>query len=103
MDLSQLLNIAIKQQASDLHLSPGTPPLLRVQGELIKISGSDTIKAEHVRHWLYSLMDDQQIKTFETRHELDFSCVMPTLGSFRIHVFQQMHGVAAVFRMIPRE
>lgn len=100
MDITELLGFAVKNNSSDLHLSAGMPPLIRVDGDLRKINipaleHSEVIKAT------YDIMNDKQRKEFEENLEVDFSFEVPNLSRFRVNAFNQDRGAAAVFRTIP--
>lgn len=99
--LQELLTICREQNASDLHISPGLSPRLRVNGELIPLTDIKPLDAKHTKQLIYTAMDAQQIKTFENKLDLDFSLMLPSSANFRANVFHQVHGVAAVFRLIP--
>lgn len=100
MDIAQLLQFAHQQDASDLHLSAGEPPMLRVHGDMKKIKVA-ALSAEDTIRMVYDIMGDNQRKTFEERSELDFSMQLGELARFRVNVFRQNRGVGAVFRKIP--
>ena len=100
MDLSELLTFAVKSKASDLHLSSGMPPLIRIDGDIKRIN-VDPFTAEDVHSMLYDLMNDSQRKMFEEFLETDFSVSLPNVARFRVNAFNQLHGPAAVFRAIP--
>jgi len=100
MDIAQLLQFAHQHDASDLHLSAGEPPMLRVHGDMKKIK-VPALSAEDTIRMVYDVMGDNQRKTFEERSELDFSMQLGDLARFRVNVFRQNRGVGAVFRKIP--
>ena len=77
MDIKQLLEISLKQGASDLHLSPGLPPLLRIDGELKPIQGASIIDGAASEELIYSFMDAPQLDEFKKSHECDFSINIP--------------------------
>ncbi len=101
MDIKQLLETSVKQQASDLHLSPGLPPLLRIDGELKPIQGESVIDAITVEKLIYSVMDPAQQDEFKMSHECDFAINLPDIARFRVNVFLQANGVSAALRTIP--
>jgi twitching motility protein PilT len=103
MEINQLLTLAVKQKASDLHVSPGSPPMLRVNGDLTSIPEFSVLDAKITHDLIYSAMDEEQRKKFESTLELDFSINIPSLAEFRVNAFHEMNGVAAVFRIIPVE
>jgi len=103
MELSQLLELSVKQGASDLHLSPMQPPILRINGDLTPIPeyASASLDAEQIKAMIYGIMNKEQQVLFEKDLELDFATVLPNVAGFRVNAFYQMRGVAAVFRVIP--
>jgi twitching motility protein PilT len=100
MDITELLVFTVKQKASDLHLSAGLPPMIRVDGELRRINLPSFEQAD-VERMVYDVMNDRQRKQFEEFLEVDFSFSIKDLSRFRANVFNQERGVAAAFRMIP--
>ncbi len=101
MDIHYLLEVSLKQKASDLHLSPGLPPLLRVDGELKPIPGESPLDAAATETLIYSFMSPDQLEEFNKSHECDFGMSVSELGRFRVNVFLQANGVSAVLRTIP--
>lgn len=102
MDISELLGFAHKNGASDLHLSSGMPPMIRVDGEVKKLK-LDELSAEDVQKMVIDIMNDYQRKTLEENLEVDFSFELPNVARFRVNAFFQNRGPAAVFRTIPSE
>lgn len=100
MDITDLLAFSVKSKASDLHLSSGMPPIIRVDGDMRKIN-LPTFSAKEVESLIYDVMNDNQRKVFEQNLENDFSFAIPNLARFRVNVFNQMRGPGAVFRTIP--
>jgi twitching motility protein PilT len=102
MEITQLLNFAFKSGASDLHLTAGMPPMIRVDGDMRRI---DLPMMDHktVHALIYDIMTDKQRKNYEEFLETDFSFEVPDLARFRVNVFNQNRGAAAVFRTIPAE
>ncbi|OGI69630.1 MAG: twitching motility protein PilT [Candidatus Muproteobacteria bacterium RBG_16_60_9] len=100
MDISELLAFAFKQNASDLHLSAGLPPLLRVDGDIKRIN-VDPLDDRTVHDMVYDIMSDKQQKDFEEFLETDFSFELPNIARFRVNAFNQQRGPGAVFRTIP--
>jgi len=100
MSITELLTISVKQNASDLHLSSGVPAMIRVDGELLKLNES-ILTSDEVNHLIYQVMSEQQQKQFERDLEIDFSFEVDGLSRFRVNVFKQHRGDAAVFRIIP--
>ncbi len=100
MDISELLAFANKKNASDLHLSSGLPPLIRVDGDIKRIN-VDPLEDRIVHNMVYDIMNDRQQKDFEEFLQVDFSFELPNIARFRVNAFQQQRGPAAVFLTIP--
>jgi twitching motility protein PilT len=100
MDIAELLAFAFKQNASDLHLSAGLPPLIRVDGDIKRIN-VDPLDDRTVHDMIYDIMSDKQQKDFEEFLETDFSFDLPNVARFRVNAFNQQRGPGAVFRTIP--
>jgi twitching motility protein PilT len=102
VDIAQLLAFAVKNNASDLHLSSGVPPIIRVDGDVKRIN-MPALKHKEVHSMVYDIMNDKQRKDFEEFLETDFSFEIPKLARFRVNAFNQNRGCAAVFRTIPSQ
>lgn len=102
MDIAELLAFSVKSKSSDLHLSAGLPPMIRVDGDLRKIN-LPAMEHKEVIKIIYDVMNDRQRKEFEEFLETDFSFEITNLARFRVNVFNQLRGAAAVFRTIPSE
>jgi twitching motility protein PilT len=100
MDITQLLAFSVKNNASDLHLSGGMPPMIRVDGEMRKIN-LPVLDHKQVHSLVYDIMNDYQRKTYEEHWECDFSFEIPGMARFRVNAFNQNRGAGAVFRTIP--
>src|SRR3990172_8331929 len=100
MDIAELLAFAFKQNASDLHLSSGLPPLIRVDGDIKRIN-VDPLDERTGHNMIYDIMSDKQQKDYEEFLETDFSFELPNIARFRVNAFNQLRGPAAVFRPIP--
>jgi twitching motility protein PilT len=100
MDIAQLLAFSVKNGASDLHLSAGLPPMIRVDGDVRRIN-VDPMNHEAVHSMVYDIMNDKQRKTYEEYWETDFSFEIPGLARFRVNAFNHNRGAGAVFRTIP--
>lgn len=100
MDITELLAFAIKSNASDLHISAGMPPMVRVDGEMKRIN-VPALEHKEVHTLVYEIMNDRQRKYFEEDLETDFSFEVPSLARFRVNAFNQNRGASAVFRVIP--
>ena len=99
MDIADLLAFSAGHGASDLHLSAGVVPMLRVDGEMQR-SGLPVLAPDQVRALIHSVMTQAQRSEFETGREADFSCEVAGLGRFRVNAFEQQRGAGAVFRSI---
>lgn len=102
MDIIELLTFAVKNQASDLHLSAGLPPMIRVDGDIKKIN-IPPLNHQQVHALIADITNDKQRKDYEAFFETDFSFELPKVARFRVNVFKQERGAAAVFRTIPAE
>ncbi|NTV11446.1 MAG: type IV pilus twitching motility protein PilT [Zoogloea sp.] len=100
MDITELLAFAVKNKASDLHLSAGLPPMIRVHGDVRRIN-LPPMEHKDVHAMVYDIMNDFQRKQYEEHLETDFSFAVPNLARFRVNAFNQNRGSAAVFRTIP--
>ena len=100
MDLTELLAFVVKNKASDLHLSSGLPPMIRVHGDIKRIN-LPSMEHKDVHGMLYDIMNDGQRKFYEENLECDFSFAVPNLARFRVNAFVQNRGAAAVLRTIP--
>jgi twitching motility protein PilT len=102
MDIAELLTFSVKNGASDLHLSAGLPPMIRVDGDVRKIN-VPALDHRTVHGLVYDIMNDKQRKDFEEFLETDFSFEIPELARFRVNAFNQNRGAGAVFRTIPSD
>jgi len=100
MDITELLAFSAKQGASDLHLSAGLPPMIRVDGDVRRIN-LPPLEHTEVHGLIYEIMNDKQRKDFEEFLESDFSFEVPGVARFRVNAFNQNRGAGAVFRTIP--
>ncbi len=100
MDIIEILTFAKKMDASDLHLSAGSPPMVRINGEMKKLK-IPNLTRDDIHYMIYDIMDDQQKKRFEENKEIDFSRELGGIARFRVNIFFQKKGEAAVFRTIP--
>ncbi|MFN4324605.1 MAG: type IV pilus twitching motility protein PilT [Azonexus sp.] len=100
MDITELLAFSVKNKASDLHLSSGLPPMIRVHGDVRRIN-LPAMEHKDVHGMVYDIMNDGQRKVYEETLECDFSFEIPNLARFRVNAFNQQRGAAAVFRTIP--
>jgi twitching motility protein PilT len=102
MDITELLAFSVKNKASDLHISAGEPPMIRVDGDVKRIN-LPPLEHKDVHGMVYDIMNDKQRKDFEEFLEADFSFEVPNMARFRVNAFNQNRGAAAVFRTIPSE
>jgi len=102
MDITELLSFSVQQKASDLHITAGLPPMIRVDGEIRRIK-MDALEDKEVQTLIYDIMSDRVRKDYEDNWEADFSFEVPGLARFRVNAFNQNRGAAAVFRTIPSE
>jgi twitching motility protein PilT len=100
MDITELLAFAVKNKASDLHLSSGLPPMIRVHGDVRRVN-LPPMEHKDVHAMVYDIMSDGLRKHYEENLECDFSFAVPNLARFRVNAFVQLRGAAAVFRTIP--
>ena len=100
MDITELLAFSAKQGASDLHLSAGLPPMIRVDGDVRRIN-LPAMEHKQVHSLIYEIMNDKQRKDFEEFLETDFSFEVPGVARFRVNAFNHNRGAGAVFRTIP--
>ena len=99
-DLHAVLRRALRPGVSDVHLSSGEPPMIRLDGDLQRLDEAP-LSREAVHGVAYGLMDEAQRRAFEEALAIDFSCTVDGVGRFRVHVFMQQRGEAVVFRTIP--
>ncbi len=102
MDITELLTFSVQQNASDLHVSAGVPPMIRVDGDVRRIK-MPSLDHKQVHSLIYDIMNDKQRKDFEEFFETDFSFEIPGLARFRVNAFNQNRGAGAVFRTIPTD
>ncbi len=100
MDISELLAFSVKNKASDLHLSAGLPPMIRVHGDVRRIN-LPPLEHKDVHGMIYDIMNDSQRKAYEEMLEVDFSFAIPGLARFRVNAYNQERGASAVLRTIP--
>lgn len=102
MDITELLTFSVKNDASDLHLSAGLPPMIRIHGDIKRIN-VPALEHKEVHGLLYDIMNDKQRKDFEEKLETDFSFEVPKLARFRVNAFNHNRGAGGVLRTIPSE
>ena len=102
MDITELLAFSAKQNASDLHLSAGLPPMIRVDGDIRRLN-VPAMENSDVRRLIYDIMNDRQRRDYEEHLETDFSFEVPGVARFRVNAFNPARGAGAVFRTIPNK
>ncbi len=101
IDLGAILNFAVKEKASDVHLKAGLPPILRIYGSLAPIKNHERLVPDELAKLALRLMNDAQRETFRKTHQVDMAYSIPGLGRFRVNIFQQRGAAGLVFRVIP--
>src|SRR3954451_7858697 len=101
--IDQLLEQVVAQDASDLHITAGTPPVLRIRGELRRMEGFAMLSPDDTRQLLYRVMSTEQQKQLEIERQVDMAHSMPGLARFRVNVYYQRGALGAAFRLIPQE
>jgi twitching motility protein PilT len=101
--IDELLEIMVERNASDLHVTTGTPPAIRVRGEVERLDGFDALTPEETQQLLYRILSSEQQKLLELNRQLDFSYSIPGLARFRVNVYFQRESIGAAFRLIPTE
>jgi twitching motility protein PilT len=101
--IDELLERMVEANASDLHVTTGTPPAIRVRGEVERLEGFDALTPEETQQLLYRILSSEQQKNFELNRQLDFSYSIPGLARFRVNVYFQRESIGAAFRLIPTE
>ncbi|HZH76521.1 MAG TPA: type IV pilus twitching motility protein PilT [Archangium sp.] len=101
MELNEILQIALRGGASDIHLKAGLPPMFRVDGSLVPLKDGKRLPPEEVARMAFGIMNEFQKEKFKQSNEVDLAYGVPGLGRFRVNVFQQRGTVGAVLRVIP--
>jgi len=101
--IDELLERMVEANASDLHVTTGTPPAIRVRGEVERLEGFDALTGEETQQLLYRILSSEQQKLLEINRQLDFSYSMPGLARFRVNAYFQRESIGAAFRLIPTE
>jgi twitching motility protein PilT len=99
--IDELLARTVDFDASDLHLAVGSPPVIRVHGQLERLPGTDSLTSEETRTLIYGITSTEQQKQLETKRQLDFSHAVPGLARFRVNAYYQRESLGAAFRLIP--
>ena len=101
MELNEILQVALRGGASDIHLKAGLPPMFRVDGALVPLKDARRLPPEEISRMAYGIMNDYQKEKFKAQSELDLAYGVPGLGRFRVNVFQQRGTIGIVLRVIP--
>src|SRR5512134_4023127 len=101
MELNEILQIALRAGASDIHLKAGLPPMFRVDGALVPLKDARRLPPEEVGRMAFAIMNEYQKEKFKQTNEVDLAYGVPGLGRFRVNVFQQRGTVGVVLRVIP--
>jgi twitching motility protein PilT len=101
LDLNEILKIALKGGASDIHLKSGLPPMFRLDGALVPLKNGERLMPEDIHRMTFAIMNPLQKQRFEETREVDLAYGIPGLGRFRVNAFQQRGSVGVVFRVIP--
>jgi twitching motility protein PilT len=101
MELNEILQIALRGAASDIHLKAGLPPMFRVNGSLVPLKDGKRLPPDEVARMAFGIMNEFQKEKFKTTNEVDLAYGVPGLGRFRVNVFQQRGTIGAVLRVIP--
>src|SRR6059058_3771942 len=101
--IDDLLEQMVTRNASDLHLSVGAPPAMRVRGHMERLTGYPALAAEDTQHLLYRIMSSEQQKNLEIKRQIDMSHSIPGLARFRVNIYFQREALGAAFRLIPEE
>jgi twitching motility protein PilT len=102
MDIRELLAVTKERDASDLHITVGAPPILRINGKLRKLDLPE-LNRQNVHEMIYSIISDKQKEKYEELYELDFSFELENMTRFRTNIFNTRRGEAAAFRLIPEK
>ena len=103
IDFASVLAIMVENKASDVHLSPGVPPAMRLRGQITPMENFERLTQQDTREIVYSVLNDAQRKRFENERQLDLAYSIPGLARFRVNVFFQRGAISAAFRLIPSE
>jgi twitching motility protein PilT len=101
IDFADLLTEVVRRNASDLHLTAGAPPMLRLRGSLVPVDGQPKLSPNETRELVYSILNNSQRQRLETDWQLDFSYTMPGHARFRVNAYFQRGSLGAAFRLIP--
>jgi twitching motility protein PilT len=102
-DFSEVLRQMVETRASDVHITPGVPPMIRDKGRIRPMEGFPVLNTQQTREVVYGILNDDQRKRFEVEQQLDFAYAIPQVARFRVNCFFQRGAVSAAFRLIPHE
>src|SRR5919106_2654500 len=102
-DFSEVLTRMVELRASDVHLSPGFPPAMRVRGRISAMDEYAKLTPQETREVVYSILNDDQRKRFENNKQLDLAYSIPGVGRYRVNCFFQRGAISAAFRLIPQD
>ena len=103
LDFAAVLTKMVEVRASDVHLTPGFPPAVRVRGRIVPMDDYPPLSPQETREIVYSILNDSQRKRFENQQQLDFAYAIPGVARFRVNCFFQRGSISAAFRHIPTE
>ena len=103
LDFAAVLTKMVEVRASDVHLTPGFPPAVRVRGRIVPMDDYPPLSPQETREIVYSILNDSQRKKFENQQQLDFAYAIPGVARFRVNCFFQRGAISAAFRHIPTE
>jgi twitching motility protein PilT len=102
-DFAEVLRRMVEAKASDVHITPGVPPAIRDKGKIEPMEGFPVLSGQETREVVYSILNDDQRKRFETGKQLDFAYAIPGVARFRVNCFFQRGSVSAAFRLVPQD
>ena len=102
-DFSEVLRRMVEARASDVHLTPGVPPMIRDKGKISPMDGFPVLSGQETREVIFGILNDDQRKRFENNKQLDFAYAIPGVARFRVNCFFQRGAVSAAFRLVPQE
>src|SRR6266540_4111063 len=103
LDFAAVLTKMVEVRASDVHLTPGFAPALRVRGRIVPMDDYPQLGPQDTREIVYAILNDSQRKRFENQQQLDFAYSVPGVARFRVNCFFQRGSISAAFRLIPHE
>ena len=103
MKLDKIFRTAVEYHASDIYITTGSKPVLRIHGELLTVDEHAVLTREQAEEYIFEIMNEAQRKTFSKKLDIDYALEIPGVARFRINVFYQRKGIAAAFRLIPSE